>query len=125
MNHKGDSGQEKDRLHGTSIALFKTVENPIKLSDTRRETLAWLALLIMQQRTICLGRLAEYVASPAQTDSVRRRSYRFFQHVKLHGATAACMVVDLLEIGGKPWVLAVARTNWKFGKTTINILRFR
>ncbi len=105
-----------------SNALSKAVENHIKLSDTRRETLAWLALLIMQQGTICLWRLAAYVASPAQTDSVRRRFYRFFQHVKLDGAAAACVVVDLLGLFGKPWVLAVDRTNWEFGKTTINIL---
>ena len=105
-----------------SNALSKAVENHIKLSDTRRETLAWLALLIMQQGTICLWRLAAYVASPAQTDSVRRRFYRFFQHVKLDGAAATCVVVDLLGLSGKPWVLAVDRTNWEFGKTTINIL---
>lgn len=105
-----------------SNALSKAVENHIRLSDTRRETLAWLALLIMQQGTICLWRLAAYVASPAQTDSVRRRFYRFFQHVKLDGAAAACVVVDLLGLSGKPWVLAVDRTNWEFGKTTINIL---
>ena len=105
-----------------SNALSKAVENHIKLSDTRRETLAWLALLIMQQGTICLWRLAAYVASPAQTDFVRRRFYRFFQHVKLDGAAAACVIVDLLGLGGKPWVLAVDRTNWEFGKTTINIL---
>jgi len=28
----------------------------------------------------------------------------------------------LLGLGGKPWVLAIDRTNWDFGKTTINIL---
>jgi hypothetical protein len=31
-------------------------------------------------------------------------------------------VVDLLGLGDKPWVLAMDRTNWDFGKTTINIL---
>ncbi len=104
MIHKGDSiPQEKDRLHATIILERPTeaVENHLKLSDTRRETLAWLALLIMQQGTICLWRLAAYVASPAQTDSVRRRFYRFFQHVKLDGAAAACVVVDLLGLFGE------------------------
>jgi hypothetical protein len=32
------------------------------------------------------------------------------------------VVVELLGLGGKPWVLAIDRTNWDFGKTTINIL---
>ena len=35
---------------------------------------------------------------------------------------AARVVVDLLGLGGKSWVLAMDRTNWDFGKTTINIL---
>jgi len=105
-----------------SNALSRAVCKHIPLSPTRHETLAWLALLIMQHGTICLWRLAAYVATRAQTDSVRRRFYRFFQHVRLDGTMAARVVVDLLGLGGKPWVLAMDRTNWDFGKTTINIL---
>jgi hypothetical protein len=37
-------------------------------------------------------------------------------------APLARVVVELLRLGGKPWVLAIDRTNWDFGKTTINIL---
>lgn len=53
---------------------------------------------------------------------MRRRFYRFFQHVELDGAMTARVVAELLGMGGKPWVLAMDRTNWDFGKTTINIL---
>src|SRR6266851_1576779 len=105
-----------------SNALSEAVAKHIKLSATRRETLSWLALLIMQHGTICLWRLAAYVASTAQTASVRRRFYRFFQYARLDGTLAARVVVDLLGLGGKPWVLAIDRTNWDVGKTTINIL---
>ena len=105
-----------------SDALSRAVAKHISLSTTRRETLAWLALLIMQHGTISLWRLAAYVASATQIASVRRRFYRFFQYVRLDGALAARVVVDLLRLGGKPWVLAIDRTNWDFGKTTINIL---
>ena len=41
-----------------SIAFSKAVENRIKPSDPRRATLAWPALSIMPQGTICLARLA-------------------------------------------------------------------
>jgi Transposase DDE domain len=34
----------------------------------------------------------------------------------------AHVVADLLGIRGKAWTLAMDRTNWEFGKTTINIL---
>jgi len=105
-----------------SNALSRAVAKHIDLSVTRRETLSWLTLLIMQHGTICLWRLAAYVASAAHTDSVRRRFYRFFQFVRLDSTLAARVVVDLLGLSGKPWVLAIDRTNWDFGKTTINIL---
>jgi hypothetical protein len=105
-----------------SNALSRVVAKHIELSATRRETLSWLTLLIMQHGTISLWRLAAYVASAAQTASVRRRFYRFFQFVQIDGTLAARVVVDLLRLGGKPWVLAIDRTNWDFGKTTINIL---
>ena len=105
-----------------SNALSEAVAKHIELSATRRETLSWLALLIMQHGTISLWRLAAYVASAARIDSVRRRFYRFFQYTRLDGALAARVVVELLGLAGKPWVLAIDRTNWDFGKTTINIL---
>ena len=62
------------------------------------------------------------MASVAQTASVQRRFYRFFQFVRLDGTHSVRVVVDLLGLSGKPWVLAIDRTNWDFGKTTINIL---
>jgi len=105
-----------------SNALSGAIAKHINLSATRRETLSWLALLIMQYGTISLWRLAAHVASAAHTDSVRRRFYRFFQFVRLDGVHAARVVIELLGLSGKPWVLAIDRTNWDFGKTTINIL---
>ncbi len=41
-----------------SKALSKAVSNHNELSETRRETLTWLALLVMQQGTICLWPMA-------------------------------------------------------------------
>lgn len=105
-----------------SDALSKAVSNHIGLSATRRETLVWLVLLLMRHGSICLWRLAAHVDSAASTDSVRRRFYRFFQHVTLDSTVAARIVVGLLGLRGKPWVLAMDRTNWDFGKTSINIL---
>ena len=105
-----------------SAALSNALTDHIDLSDSRLETLGWLAFLIMRHGSICLWRLAAHVTTPATTESTRRRFYRFFQYVKLDGSIVARVVVDLLGLAGKPWVLAMDRTNWDFGKTTINIL---
>lgn len=103
-------------------ALSSEVVKHTALSGARRETLVWLVCLIMRHGTVCLWRLAAHVGTSARTDSVRRRFYRFFQFVRLDDALVARMVVAMLGLAGKPWVLAMDRTNWKFGKTTINIL---
>ena len=103
-------------------ALSKAAANHIRLSRTRQETLCWLVLLILRHGTISLWRLAAHVATNARTDSVRRRFYRFFQFVRLDEAAVARIVVELLGLSGKPWTLAVDRTNWEFGRTHINIL---
>lgn len=105
-----------------SNALSSLATKHLSLSRTRQETLCWLVLLMLRFGTISLWRLAAHVATDAQVGSVRRRFYRFFQFVRLDAGCAARMVVSLLGLGGKPWVLAIDRTNWDFGKTTINIL---
>ncbi|WP_395661361.1 hypothetical protein [Aestuariivirga sp.] len=103
-----------------SNALSSLILQHIDLSPTRRETLAWLTFLIMRQGTICLWRLAAHVDTAAGISSVRRRFYRFLQHVALDGFLTEPVIVGLLGLRGKPWIIAMDRTNWEFGKTTIN-----
>jgi len=103
-------------------ALSSLLSQHTALSASRRQTLAWLVLLILQRGSVCLWRLAAHVASSAELASVQRRFYRFFQFVHLDGAVFARIVVALLGLAGKPWVLAIDRTNWDFGRARINIL---
>jgi hypothetical protein len=105
-----------------SNALSNLLSQHTGLSTSRRETLAWLVLLITRHGSVCLWRLSAHVASPACLASVQRRFYRFFQHVTLDGAVTARIIVALLGLDGKPWVLAMDRTNWNFGRSTINFL---
>jgi hypothetical protein len=105
-----------------SNALSSFLSQHLPLSASRRETLAWLVLLIMRQGTVCLWRLAAHAESHATLASVQRRFYRFFQHVHLDGALTARIVAALLGLEGRPWRLTIDRTNWFFGKASINIL---
>jgi hypothetical protein len=102
--------------------LSSLTQEHFALSGTRRQTLCWLVFLIMRYGTVCLWRLASHAPSSAQTDSVRRRFYRFFQFIHIDPCTAAKMVVGLLGLDGKPWTLTIDRTNWDFGRVSINIL---
>jgi hypothetical protein len=103
-------------------ALSKLLSQHTGLTASRRETLSWLVLLMLRQGSVCLWRLAAHVSTPAELASVQRRFYRFFQYVTLDGAVTARIVAALLGLHGKPWVLAMDRTNWDFGRATINFL---
>jgi Transposase DDE domain len=103
-------------------ALSKLLSQHTGLSASRRETLAWLVLLMLRQGSVCLWRLAAHVSTAAELASVQRRFYRFFQHVTVDGAVTARIIAALLGLHGKPWALAMDRTNWDFGRHTINFL---
>lgn len=105
-----------------SNALSRLLSQHLPLSASRRETLAWLVVLVMRQGTVCLWRLAAHAETHAALASVQRRFYRFFQYIHLDGGLTARVVVALLGLEGKPWTLTIDRTNWFFGRASINIL---
>ena len=103
-------------------ALSLSFADHIPLWRTRRQPLVWLVALIVQTGTVSLWRLAGHVDTCAKTLSVHRRFERFFQHVHLDEGSVARLIVHLMGLSGKPWHLALDRTNWKFGRCHINIL---
>jgi DDE family transposase len=105
-----------------ATALSRLIIDHIRLARSRRETLVWLIGSMLKAGTVNLNRLAPHIESAAQTASVHRRLERFFNEVKLNETEVARLVVGALGIAGKPWHLAMDRTNWQFGKTDLNIL---
>jgi len=105
-----------------ATALSNIIIDHIRLAQSRRETLVWLIGSILKAGTVNLNRLAPHIESAAQTASVHRRLERFFNEVKLNETEVARLVVSALALAGKPWHLAMDRTNWQFGKTDLNIL---
>lgn len=103
-------------------ALSLSLEDHIPLWRTRRQTLVWLVILIIQTGTVSLWRLAGHVDTRAKTLSIHRRFERFFQFVRLDEGCVARLIVHIMGLSGKPWHLALDRTNWKFGCSHINIL---
>ena len=72
-------------------------------------------------RTVNLSHLASQFPGKALHASSYRRLQRFFQHVRLDGDVVAQLIFRLPDLRG-PQLLALDRTNWKLGKTDINIL---
>lgn len=108
----------------TSFALTdlqKTLTPHVQLGKSRLETLCLLVLGMINARTVNLSHIASERPARAKVASTYRRLQRFFQHVTLHDDWSVGIVVALI---GNPdrWYLCLDRTNWKIGKSDVNVL---
>jgi hypothetical protein len=104
-----------------SGALISTLSTHLDLSKSRLDTLARLIILLVNVRTVNLTHVAAQFSSTAKTSSSYRRLQRFFQFVSLDEDWLARAVIKFLKLS-PPWILCLDRTNWKIGKSNVNIL---
>ncbi|MCP4206334.1 MAG: IS4 family transposase [Shimia sp.] len=101
--------------------LVGTLSSHLDLSKSRLETLALLILGLVNSRTVNLSHGASQFSGTALIPSSYRRLQRFFQYVRLDGDWVAQLTVKWLRIR-PPWILCLDRTNWKIGRSDVNIL---
>jgi len=101
--------------------LHKTLTPHVQLGKTRLETLCLLVLGMISARTVNLTHIASERPARAKVASPYRRLQRFFQQVMLPDDWSVGIVMALI---GNPdrWYLCLDRTNWKIGKSDVNIL---
>lgn len=73
-------------------------------------------------RDVNLTQLALTIDGEASQSSRYRKLQRFFANFRLSYGSLAKLLVKLAGIDSEKWLLALDRTNWKFGKLDINIL---
>ncbi len=101
--------------------LIFTLTTHLDLSKSRIETLAGLIVLLVNVRSVNLTHVAAQFSATAKVASSYRRLQRFFQFARLDEDWLARAVIKLLKINA-PWILCLDRTNWKIGKSNVNIL---
>ena len=74
------------------------------------------------ERTVNLSHLACMFPTQAAIGSNYRRLQRFFEQVILDGSQLARVIVRIAGLGSGPWLLALDRTCWKFGRHDVNVL---
>lgn len=83
--------------------------------------LASFLIAIIQQNTSNLARLANVLDLKGKPESKYRRLKRFLSAAPLDYAIFAKLMIAILKPSGK-YVLALDRTEWKYGKVWVNIL---
>lgn len=108
--------------HRLINALRQTLSESLDLRKSRLESFCTLVVGLILARSVNLSHLAVHFANRAQIASNYRRLQRFLEQTRLDGGTIAGLVVALAGKSKGPWLLALDRTNWKFGRYEINFL---
>ncbi len=104
--------------------IEQTIEQALQSTGWNKARVTFLArflVALIAIKTVCLTQIASVFPGEAVPASHYKRIQRFLRHFDLDAATVARLVVALAA-PEPPWVLALDRTNWKLGKTELNIL---
>ncbi len=105
-----------------TAALRLALQGHLSLRKSRLESFCVLVVGVLVSRTVNLSHLACLFPTRATIASNYRRLQRFFEQVILNGSQLARVIVRIAGLGSGPWLLALDRTCWKFGRHDINIL---
>ena len=104
------------------LASLRDILRPhFDLTKSRLETMAVIMTGMVNCRTVNLSHLAIQFPGQAFWKSNYHRLQRFFQDIRFDESVVAGLTTSLIGFDG-PKHLAIDRTNWKLGKTDINIL---
>lgn len=103
------------------ISKLEDILKPELKWDKRRiKSLIQMLLSIMVVRTVNLAVISNQIASGR--DHVYRRLQRFFSDCEINYDQIAKLIYRLFGFGNRQIYILLDRTNWKWGKKSINIL---
>jgi hypothetical protein len=103
-------------------ALRLSLRDHLSLRKSRLESFCVLVVGVLLSRTVNLSHLACMFPTAAEVASNYRRLQRFFEQVILDGHQLARVMVRIAGLGAGPWLLALDRTCWTFGRHNVNVL---
>jgi len=102
--------------------LEKIIQGNFELKSRHRaRLLALIITSIIKARTVNLADIATVFLTGSKIESNYRRIQRFFKDFTMSYLSFGKMMLNLLP-KDKTFIIAIDRTNWKFGKKDINIL---
>ncbi len=112
---------QETKKQGKYSVLTETLQREIPLNLARINFIVLLISSLLKVQTVNYQRLAYGMDNSVQISSNLRRIQRFFATFCLDMNLWSKLLMKLLPIKG-PYRLSLDRTNWKMGKTNINIL---
>ncbi len=92
-----------------------------KMNFSRLSIMALMIESIIKTQSICLWKLCEVIPLKAKPESINRRMQRFISQVALDASWLAKFIFRICGCKDEVYLI-MDRTNWKLGRTNINIL---
>jgi len=105
-----------------NIKLLPTLNKGLSWNKARLKCLSLIVRSFIKNRTVNLTIAAACMTNGTRKESEYRKAQRFFEKFAMPLQDIGVFVLSRFPKPKKGWTLAMDRTNWKFGKTHINIL---
>ena len=105
-----------------SDGLRTILKGHLGWSKSRLDCFISLLFALIRSKRMNLTQLALHFNDKASPKSRYRRLQRFFQAVVFDYDALARLIMQMFGFNERPYYLTLDRTNWKWGKTNLNIL---
>lgn len=102
--------------------FMSVLDNFLKLNLSRQKCLLMLMEGFIKCRTVNLAIIGTAMTNNVKCESNYTRFRRFIKEVRFDYRSLSRCILGLLGVDPEKMTLVLDRTNWKFGKTHINIL---
>jgi hypothetical protein len=106
----------------TYQAILSTLNQSTTSNKARLKVFACLIIGVIKSRSVNLSKLSSLQNSDASQDSQYRKLQRFFLQWVFPWVDISKIILSKISKPKEGYTLSMDRTNWKFGKTHINIL---
>lgn len=102
------------------LLLMPIIQKSVNWNLARVKFLSQFLIALLKVKTVNFSEIAIAFESKVKSDSSYKRIQRFFRSFSIDYDALALTLLNALPIS--KFILTLDRTNWKFGKTNINIL---
>jgi hypothetical protein len=105
-----------------NLSFLHVVNKGLSWNKARLKCFSQMVKGVIKNRSVNLTLLATSMTEGTSKQSEYRKAQRFFEKFQMPLLELGTFIVSQLPRYKRGWVLSIDRTNWKFGKTHINIL---
>jgi hypothetical protein len=102
--------------------LFQTIHTYLGWHPSRIKCFFSMAMGMIQSRSVQIQRIVAHFQDPTSLEGRIQRIYRFFANQEINYPDIARLILHCLNLQDSPLHLVLDRTNWCFGKISINYL---